>query len=91
MYRLAFLLHKTVGEIRQMPMSEFTYWQAYFRLHPPEQPALERTAALMATITNMSGRSLPAKKFVTPDDMLGRRKVQTAEQQIAFMKGLGRG
>ena len=44
----------------------------------------------MATITNMSGRSLPNKKTVSVDDFLGKPKPpQTAAQQIAFMKSLG--
>ena len=91
-YRLAFLLRRTVGEISSMSLSEFSHWQAYLAMEPPERGDNERTAALMATITNMSGRSLPNKKTVTPDDFLSKKKQsQTAEQQIAFMKGLGNG
>jgi hypothetical protein len=90
-YRLAFLLKRTVGEIASMPMSEFAHWLAYLKLEPPEKGDTERTAALMATITNMAGRSLPDKKMVKPDDFLGRKKRQSMEEQIAFMKGLGRG
>lgn len=90
-YRLAFLLKRTVSEIGSMSMSEFAHWIAYLKIEPPEQGDTERTAALMATITNMSGRSLPDKKMVKPEDFLGGKKQQTMEEQIAFMKGLSRG
>lgn len=91
-YRLAFLLRKTVGEISSMPVSEFYGWLAYLKLEPPEKGDNERAAALMATITNMSGRSLPDRKTVKPQDFLGGgKKRQTMEEQIAFMKGLSRG
>ena len=91
-FRLAFLLHKTVGEIAEMPASEFYHWQAYLRMEPPDKADNERTAALMATITNMSGKSLRQGKTVKPEDFLGGRpRKQTMEQQIAFMRGLGNG
>lgn len=80
---------KTVSEL-DITWDEFIYWQAYLRIEPPEESARIRNAALMATITNMSGRSLPNRKMVGIDDFLGKEKPrQTAEQQIAFMKSLG--
>ena len=86
---MAMLLGKTVSEL-DITWREFVHWQAYLKLEPPERAANERTAALLAQITNMSGRSLPNKRTVKPDDFLGRSSVQTAEQQIAFMKSLGK-
>jgi hypothetical protein len=85
---LAALLGKTVGEL-DITFREFQYWQAYLNIEPPEQGANQRTASLMAQITNMSGRSLPDKKTVTADDFLGKKKEQSIEEQIAFMKSLG--
>ena len=53
------------------------------------EPAMRRTAALMAQITNMSGRSLKNNKTVSPDDFMGgKRMSQTPEEQIAFFKSL---
>ena len=91
-FRLAFLLKKTVAEISEMPWDEFVYWQAYLSIEPPGQQDDQRFAALMAQITNMSGRSLPDRKTVKPSDFLGSpKRQQTMEEQIAFMKGLGNG
>ena len=87
-FRLAFYLGKTVSEL-DMTWEEFIHWQAYLRLEPPDEPGNIRNAALMATITNMSGRSLPKNKTVTADDFLGKKRQQTVEEQIAFMKSLG--
>ena len=88
-FRLAFYLGKTVSEL-DITWEEFIHWQAYLRLEPPDEPANVRNAALMATITNMSGRSLPKNKTVAVDDFLGTKKrQQSAEEQIAFMRGLG--
>ena len=90
LFRLALLLGKTVAELkRQMSWREFLHWQAYLHLEPPDKPANERTAALMAQITNMAGRSLPDQKRVTADDFLGKPKTQSMQDQIAFMKSLG--
>jgi hypothetical protein len=50
-----------------------------------------RTAALLAQITNMSGKSLREGKSVSIHDFLGKPKRQSMEEQIAFMKGLGSG
>ena len=74
-----------------MTWDEFVYWQAFLRLEPPEQGDNQRTAALLAQITNMSGKSLKQGKSVSIDDFLGKPKRQSMEDQIAFMKGLGRG
>jgi len=90
-YRLAAFLRKTVAELEGMSLSEFYHWLAYLKLEPPEKGDMERTAALMATITNMAGRSLKGDKTVTPDDFLGRKKRQSMQEQIAFMKGLSGG
>lgn len=87
-FRLASHLGKTVAEL-DISWDEFIYWRAYFSEEPPEEAANLRTAAVLAQITNMSGKSLPKGKRVTADDFLGGRKVQTAEEQIAFMRGLG--
>lgn len=83
------MLGKTVSEL-DISWREFNYWQAYLKMEPPDKGDNQRTASLLAQITNMSGRSLPDKKTVTADDFLGKRKVQTAEEQIAIMKSLGK-
>ena len=89
-FRLAYLLGKTVSEL-DITWEEFIYWQAYFRIEPPEEPANVRNAALMAQITNMAGRSLKDNKSVTIDDFLGRKKKpQSMEEQIAFFKSMGK-
>lgn len=48
-----------------------------------------RTAALLAQITNMAGKSMPRGRSVKAEDFLGRKAAQTAEEQIAFMRSLG--
>jgi len=89
-YRLAFLFRRPLHELK-MGMSEFAAWLAYLNLEPPDEGDNRRTAALMAQITNMSGRSLPDKKRVSADDFLGKKsKRQTAAEQLAFMKSLGK-
>ena len=87
-FRLASHLGKTVSEL-DISWDEFVYWMAYLHLEPPEEPANVRNAALMAQITNMSGRSLKNNKTVTADDFLGKKK-QTMQEQIAFFKSLGK-
>ena len=87
-FRLALLLGKTVSELN-ISWREFLYWQAYLRIEPPDDADNKRTAMLLAQITNMSGRSLPGKKSVKPDDFLGKSKSQTMQEQIKFMKSLG--
>lgn len=80
----------TVAELNErMSWEEFVHWQVYFRDEDPEMPANQRTAALLTQITNMAGRSLPDGKRVKPDDFLGKPRVQSIEDQIAFMKSLG--
>jgi len=44
---------------------------------------------LLATITNMSGRSLAGQKPVKPADFLGKTKPQSMQEQIEFMKSIG--
>lgn len=73
-----------------MSWREFLHWQAYLRMEPPDEADNARTAAVLAQITNMAGRSLPNNERVKPEDFLGKTKKQTLEQQIAFMKGLGK-
>ena len=89
-FRLALLLGKTLSEM-EMSWREFMLWNAYLKLEPPEEGANQRAAALMAQVTNMSGKSLRDGKTVTADDFLGKRQanVQSMEQQIAFMKTMG--
>ncbi len=75
-----------------MSWREFHYWQAYLHIESPERGANERTAAIMAQITNMSGRALPDKEMVSADDFLGAAKKtpqQSIQDQINFMKSLG--
>jgi len=72
-----------------MPLDEFIYWQAFLTMEPPGQDDDRRFAGLMAQITNMSGRSLREGKTVKASDFLGKvKRAQTAEEQIAFLKGL---
>jgi len=75
-FRLALLLGKTVSEL-DMSWDEFVYWQAYLKLEPPEDGHNKRTAALLAQITNMSGKSLPQGKKVTINDFMGKPKRQS--------------
>jgi hypothetical protein len=91
-YRLASHLGKTAAEIEQMGMDEFSHWMAYLHIDPEREAEDRRTAALMATITNMAGRSLPGKKQVKPEDFLGKNqpKAQTWQEQKAFFQSLGR-
>lgn len=69
---------------------EFLYWQAFLTLEPPEDSANQRAAAIMATITNMSGRSLKDGRKVSAEDFYGEKGefVQDAADQIALLKGL---
>jgi len=80
-------LGKTVSEL-DITWDEFIYWQAYLGMEPPDEAATQRTAMILAQITNMSGRSMPKGKTVTADDFLGKPKEQTLEEQIAFMRSL---
>lgn len=92
MYRLASHLHRTVGEISGIPSSELHHWLAYLKLYPPDEGDTKRTAALMATITNMAGRSLPDKKHVKAEDFLGSEKPagQSWQDQKAFLMSMTR-
>ncbi len=72
-----------------MTWTEFCHWQAYLRMEPPGQADNRRTAALMAQITNMSGRALPKGKIAEADDFLGGKTGQSAAEQIAFMRAMG--
>jgi len=58
------------------------------KMEPPEEGHNQRTAALMAQLTNMSGKSLPKGKTVKPRDFLPR-KPQSPQDQIAFMRKIG--
>ena len=89
-FRLALLLGKTLSEL-EMTWDEFVYWQAFLKLEPPDQGDNVRTAALLAQITNMAGKSLREGKSVSINDFLGKPKRQSMEDQIAFMRGLGSG
>ena len=84
------MLGKTVSELN-MSWREFLYWQAYLKLEPPSRSDSARTAAILAQITNMSGRSLPTNKMVEPSDFLGASKTeqQSMQEQIEFMKAAG--
>lgn len=73
-----------------MSLRQFYMWLAYLKIEPPEESANHRTAMVLAQITNTAGRALPDKKFVSADDFLGKKKQQTAADQIAFMKSLGK-
>lgn len=75
-----------------MSWREFLHWQAFLRDNHPDQAANKRTAALMAQLTNMSGRQLPDNKRVSAEDFLGQKsepEQQTIEEQIAFLRGIG--
>lgn len=88
-FRLALLLGKTIDEL-DITYDEFMHWQAYLRLEPPEQPANQRLAVLLAQITNMSGKALKEGKTVKPEDFLGESRQQTMQDQIAFFKSLSK-
>lgn len=89
-FRLAFYFRRPVSELN-ISLREFYHWLHYLKLEPPDEGERQRFAALMAQMTNMSGKSLKQGHTVTADDFLGKPKEikrQTAEEQIAFMKGL---
>jgi hypothetical protein len=71
-----------------MSATEFSYWLAYLHEYPPEEGDTRRAAAIMATITNMSGRSLPQGKHVKVDDFMGGPKAQSSEEQKAIFMSL---
>ena len=73
-----------------MTWDEFIYWQAFLHLEPIDDHANQRTAAILAQITNMSGKSLREGKTVTPDDFLGVPKKQSMHDQIAFFKSINK-
>ena len=70
---------------------EFIHWQSFLLMEPPDDAENRRAAAIMATITNMAGRSLKDGKKVSADDFYGTKEewLQTAAEQIALLKGLG--
>lgn len=70
---------------------EFFLWGEFLKMEPPEDSANRRAAAIMATITNMSGRALKDGRKVSADEFYGKKQawIQTAEEQIAMLKGLG--
>jgi len=93
---LAHILGKTISEMN-MSWREFSYWQAYFKIEPLEEGDNKRMATLLAQITNMSGRSLPGKQSVKPEDFFGGSakqstldQSQSMDEQIEFMKSLGK-
>ena len=80
-----------------MSWREFSYWQAYLHIEPPDDGDNKRLAILLAQITNMSGRILPGKRTVKPSDFLSGLDVQVStpkqqsmEDQIAYMKSIGK-
>ena len=77
-----------------MSWREFSYWQAYLKIEPPEEGDNKRMASLLAQITNMSGRVLPDHQSVKPEDFFGgsakQDEQQSMEEQIAFMKSMGK-
>ena len=88
-FRLAGYLGKTIGEL-DISWDEFVYWQAFFHLEPIDESDNRRAAAIMAQITNMSGKSLKEGKTVTPDDFLGKSQRQSMHDQIAFFKAISK-
>ena len=86
-FRLASHLGKTIQEL-DITWDEFVYWQAFFGIEHPEEAANQRTAALLAQITNMSGKSLKDGVKVTADEFLGKPQKQSIESQIAFFKSM---
>jgi hypothetical protein len=84
------LFRRPVSELN-MTWREFCHWQAFLHENPPEASDDRRVAALMAQITNMSGRSLRDNKRVSAADFLGGEKEQTMQQQIDFMRTAGNG
>ena len=77
-----------------MTRREFNQALAYLQLNPPEEPALRRTASVLAQIANFAGKSLKEGKTVSADDYLGKpkepEKPQTSMAQKAFMQSLGK-
>lgn len=74
-----------------MGWREFQLWQEYMKQYPPDRGEQLRTAALMACITNMSGKSMPEGKRVTTRDFLPEDdplNLQTQDQTLAFMRAM---
>lgn len=82
------MFRRPLTELR-ITWREFLYWQAFLTEEHPDLAENRRTASLMATITNMSGKVMKDNQQVTAEDFLGGPKPQTMEQQIAFMRSLG--
>lgn len=88
-------LGKTIGEL-DITWDEFIYWQAFFGIEHPEEAANQRTASILAQITNMSGKSLKDGVKVTADEFLGKpiknqpTRKQSIEAQIAFFKSMSK-
>jgi len=83
-FRLAFYFHRPVSELN-ISFREFLLWLEYLRIEPPDKSANERTASLMAQITNMAGRSLPDRKTMSMRDFLPQKPQTPMEQKAMFM------
>ena len=83
-YRLANHFRRPVSEL-DISVREFYHWIAYLKLHPPDDGDNQRTAALMATITNMSGKSV--KQSVKAEDFYQKpQPKQRPEDQMDFLR-----
>lgn len=82
------ILKRPVSELR-MSWREFNLWQAYLNVENPEERQDRRLASLMAHISNMAGKQMADGKTAHPDDFLGIRREQSAEDQIRIMEAIG--
>jgi hypothetical protein len=62
MYRLAEHLHKTIGEIEEMPVSEYIGWQGYFVIKKREEAKAEAEAKARSKQSG-SRRNDPGRTF----------------------------
>jgi len=72
----------SVGEVLEMPASEYMGWQAYFSIYPFTQDREDfRSALLVTAIRNMAGRTLKSLEGVEDHlpDYLGGRAAKRAD------------
>jgi len=86
-FRLAFHFRRPPSELR-ISFREFLHCLKYLQIEPPDEAENNRTAVLLAQISNMAGKSLPKGKHMKPEDFIGRKRAQTAEEQKAFLKSI---
>lgn len=77
--KLAQELHKTEGEILDMPASEFEAWTAFFEIYPFTVERQDRQFAMIAAvISNMSGKQM--RRIVGHESFMPHYEKRAAKQ-----------